>query len=101
MAGRQNSFVWYELMTSDVAAANSFYGKVVGWNAEDVPMPSMTYTMLRIGDTQVGGLMPLPAEASNAGGRIMHGPQQVPGGGWIVQATDPQGAAFALFGGRQ
>jgi predicted enzyme related to lactoylglutathione lyase len=25
MAGAQSSFVWYELMTSDVAAAKAFY----------------------------------------------------------------------------
>jgi len=25
----------------------------------------------------------------------------VPGGGWILQADDPQGAAFALLGSRK
>ena len=29
---------------------------------------------------------------ADGGGKIMHGPQQVPGGGWIVQAADPHGA---------
>jgi uncharacterized protein len=36
MAGSQSSFVWYELMTSDVAAAKTFYANVVGWSAEGV-----------------------------------------------------------------
>jgi predicted enzyme related to lactoylglutathione lyase len=30
------------------------------------------------------------------GGRILNGPMEVPGGDWIVNAMDPQGAAFSL-----
>jgi predicted enzyme related to lactoylglutathione lyase len=30
------------------------------------------------------------------GGKILNGPMEVPGGDWIVNGTDPQGAAFAL-----
>jgi uncharacterized protein len=40
MAGAQSSFVWYELMTSDAAAAKAFYAKVVGWSMQDMPMPA-------------------------------------------------------------
>jgi predicted enzyme related to lactoylglutathione lyase len=29
---------------------------------------------------------------------VLNGPMQVPGGSWIVQCADPQGAAFALVG---
>src|SRR5713101_6419989 len=29
--GPQGRFVWYELMTTDLAAAQAFYGQVVGW----------------------------------------------------------------------
>jgi len=42
------------LMSSDVAAAKAFYANVVGWSTEDMAMARMTYTILRIGDTQVG-----------------------------------------------
>ena len=31
MASSQSAFVWYELMSTDVAAAKVFYGNVVGW----------------------------------------------------------------------
>jgi predicted enzyme related to lactoylglutathione lyase len=31
-----------------------------------------------------------------SGGKILNGPMQVPGGQWIAQAMDPQGAAFSL-----
>jgi predicted enzyme related to lactoylglutathione lyase len=32
------------------------------------------------------------------GGRIRWGPMEVPGGQWIVVATDPQGAMFGVVG---
>jgi uncharacterized protein len=31
-----------------------------------------------------------------AGGQVLVPPMQVPGGGWILQSMDPQGAVFAL-----
>jgi uncharacterized protein len=73
------------------------------------------------GDASVGGMMtkmahvPVPfwlyyfvvanidaaiARATDGGGQIMHGPVQVPGGVWIAQALDPQGAMFAVVGPR-
>jgi hypothetical protein len=30
------------------------------------------------------------------GGQVINGPMQVPGGSWIVQGLDPQGAMFSL-----
>ena len=30
------------------------------------------------------------------GGKILNGPMEVPGGDWVVNAMDPQGAAFGL-----
>jgi predicted enzyme related to lactoylglutathione lyase len=40
------------------------------------------------------------AAAKAAGGRVINGPMEVPGGSWIVQCKDPQGATFALVGKR-
>jgi len=37
---------------------------------------------------------------TSGGGKIMNGPMEVPGGDWIIQAQDPQGAWFALLGKR-
>jgi hypothetical protein len=31
---------------------------------------------------------------------VLHGPTDVPGGGWILLGRDPQGAMFALLGSR-
>jgi predicted enzyme related to lactoylglutathione lyase len=58
----QGRFVWHELMTTDTRAAKAFYGKVVGWGAQDMPMPGMTYTMLMAGQAPVGGLMDIPED---------------------------------------
>src|SRR6202021_2319766 len=122
MAGAQSSFVWYELMSSDVAAAKAFYANVVGWSTQDMAMPGMTYTLLQIGDTQVGGMMTLPKEASDAGmkpcwtsyiavedvdaalptlkawaGRVCGAPAAIPNVGRFAVVADPQGAGFNLF----
>src|SRR5262249_38854733 len=35
------------------------------------------------------------------GGELVHGPVEVPGGSWIAQCVDPQGAWFALQGNRR
>ena len=32
------------------------------------------------------------------GGQVLYGPMEVPGGDWIIQGKDPQGAMFALVG---
>jgi predicted enzyme related to lactoylglutathione lyase len=34
------------------------------------------------------------------GGKVVHGPMQVPGGGWIIQGQDPLGAMFSLVGAK-
>src|SRR5216684_1342439 len=119
MAGAQSSFVWYELMSTDVAAAKPFYANVVGWKTEDMPMPGMTYTILSAGDTQVGGMMTLPKDAAAAGmkpswvsyidvddvdsaaskvqglgGRIYAAPTDIPNVGRFAVVADPQGAIF-------
>jgi predicted enzyme related to lactoylglutathione lyase len=44
----------------------------------------------------VDGIDAAVERIQSAGGQVLMGPHEVPGGSWIVQATDPQGAAFAL-----
>jgi outer membrane biosynthesis protein TonB len=36
------------------------------------------------------------AAVKAAGGRLLHGPMEVPGGSWIALFMDPQGGAFAV-----
>ena len=62
MADFNGRFVWYDLMTTDVAAARAFYSKVVEWRADDQPMPGMDYWSFNVGDQPAAGLMPMPEE---------------------------------------
>ena len=55
--------LWFELMTTDMKAAEPFYRTVVGWTSapfEGAPQP---YTMFsRSGEVPVAGLMTTPEE---------------------------------------
>ena len=57
-----NTFVWYDLMTTDRKAAAAFYVDVIGWTIEESPGP-VPYTLFKLGDRQVAGLMDVPARA--------------------------------------
>jgi predicted enzyme related to lactoylglutathione lyase len=112
---------WIELMTTDMPAAMAFYHEVFGWQpSEAMDMGEMgTYQMFNRPHGMIGGMMNKPPEMANVpptwqiyfrvpdipaavervkanGGRILNGPMEVPGGDWIVNAMDPQGAAFSL-----
>lgn len=110
---------WHELHASDGASAFAFYSGLFGWTKADaLDMGSMgVYQIFAIGGVPTGGMMtkapetPAPfwlyyvnvdainaamARVNAAGGKVVMGPQQVPGGMWIVQGRDPQGAMFAL-----
>ena len=69
MSKSHGKFVWYDAMTTDTKAAQSFYRKVIGWDAQDSGMPDRSYTLLSAGSTMVGGLMPIPEQARKAGVR--------------------------------
>lgn len=60
-------FVWYELMTTDVAGASAFYTEVIGWRAREASTSNLPYTLLTSGDIEIGGLMGLPDEATKKG----------------------------------
>ena len=61
------SFLWYELMTTDTAAAEAFYRAVVGWTSADAGGPNAGYTIFSADGRGVGGMMTIPAEACAAG----------------------------------
>lgn len=122
MSTTQGTFVWYELMTSDVDAARAFYAKVVGWTIEDSGMPGMRYLLAKVGDRDIAGLMTFPpgvqgtppgwvgyiavddvdamaARVTECGGAIHRPPTDIPGIGRFAVVGDPQGAIFMLFKG--
>ena len=115
-------FVWYELMTGDVAGAAAFYSAVVGWKTADSGMPGVDYTLLSVGDARVAGMMAMPAELAaagvpkawrgwvavddvdaaearllQAGGKVLRPADDIPGVGRFASVADPQGAVFVLF----
>jgi hypothetical protein len=115
---RRGEFFWRELMTSQPAAIEAFYGGLLGWTFGDSGMPGMKYLLASAGGTMVAGIMERPAEvpvscwvsyvsvadvdavlarAAAQGGRVLWGPADVPGVGRMATLADDQGAVFALF----
>lgn len=67
MSRSHGSFAWYELLTTDVAAARAFYRQVVGWEAQDASTAALSYSVFTAGKVEVGGLMELPPEGLSVG----------------------------------
>lgn len=120
--GMNGHFLWYDLLTSDLEAAKSFYAKAVGWETERWGDEGSPYFMWMAGDTSVGGVMALPREteqewgpprwwahvvvddvdaaaarAEELGGRIRTPPTDIPDVGRYAMIHDPQGAEISLF----
>ena len=55
MATPLGKFVWYDLMTSDSKAAESFYRSVIGWDAKSSGMIDRSYTLFSMGPMMVVG----------------------------------------------
>ena len=117
-------FCWVELATSDDQAAKRFYSELFDWKTETNAMGEDLgdYTMLRLGDKEVGALYRLPpamaqagvpphwlsyvgvvdadataAKAKGLGGTLIQGPLDVFDIGRMAILADPTGAAFALW----
>lgn len=67
MAEHSSVFAWYELLTTDMSAAQAFYGKVMGWKMQDASTPKFAYRLFSVGDRPVAGLMELPFEGRKKG----------------------------------
>jgi uncharacterized protein len=67
MVDPQGRFAWYELLTTDMAAASAFYQDVVGWYAQDASTCDMVYSLLMSAGAPVAGLMELPEEGRRMG----------------------------------
>jgi uncharacterized protein len=113
---------WHELLAADWETAWPFYRELFGWQkaqAGDGPMGP--YQLFSAGGQTIGGMFTKPATEPvpfwlyyfNVGdidvairrvragrGEVVNGPIDVPGGRWMAQCTDPQGAIFALVGKR-
>jgi predicted enzyme related to lactoylglutathione lyase len=111
---------WHELYTTDAKAAMNVYSELFGWTPDDAfdMGPMGKYYMFRRAH-RLGGMMNKPTDMATVpnnwgiyfrvpdinagaekvkanGGQVLNGPMEVPGGEQIVNALDPQGAAFSL-----
>jgi hypothetical protein len=119
--------VWHELTAEDPVAALQFYKDIFGWEVVAThPMggETGTYYLFGKGTTQMGGAfvrgknlaaswprwlvyLDVPSvtaavEATKAaGGQLLNGPHQVPGGSWIAQVIDSHGVPVALHGPKE
>ncbi|MGC2085011.1 MAG: VOC family protein [Bradyrhizobium sp.] len=62
MIAEQGHFVWYELLTTDIASAAAFYHQVLGWEVRDASTARFAYRVLTADGAPVSGLMALPPE---------------------------------------
>jgi predicted enzyme related to lactoylglutathione lyase len=119
--GIQGNGWWRELHTSDREQAFGFYSRLFGWSEKDRIALGPTEVYQAFGDEIArGGILNDPDAKSpywlfyfwvddidatqgrleKAGGTVLNGPMEVPGGAWIINASDPQGITFALVGNR-
>jgi predicted enzyme related to lactoylglutathione lyase len=111
-------FVWDELGTNDVDAAQRFYEDVFGWTTKDMGPEYGGYRIFNRGETGIAGLMALPdasipphwqpyvavddpdattAKSVELGASTLMGPMDVPNVGRIAVLRDPQGATFGII----
>lgn len=119
--GTPGSVGWHELYSeSGQEAAFAFYSGRFGWETfTEMDMgPMGKYRIFGKHGVQLGGMMDKPANVpvsawtfyvniegidaaaeriKASGGSLIMGPMEVPGGSWVLQAADPQGAHFALI----
>jgi predicted enzyme related to lactoylglutathione lyase len=117
---KHGKFSWNELLTTDPEGAKEFYGQLFGWTTQDWPMDGFNYTIVKAGDTDVGGIMPIPphatgmpptwgayvtvddvdataALAEKLGGKICIPPTDIPTVGRFAVIQDPQGAMLSAI----
>lgn len=114
---------WFELGTTDQAAAKNFYGRLFGWVPQDNPYSDGEfYTMFKSGGRDAGAAYTLSpkvvaagvaprwtvyfatpdvdasaAKVVELGGTLMQPPFDVMDAGRMVNCKDPGSAAFALW----
>jgi predicted enzyme related to lactoylglutathione lyase len=118
--GTPGTMGWNELHSGDWKQGWEFYSGMFGWKKmEALDMgPVGTYQTFGTDGLAFGGMMnrhpsmPMPAwvyywnvdsieaavaRVNSAGGKVLMGPHQVPGGSWIIHAMDPQGGMFGAM----
>ncbi len=117
VTSRVGTFVWHENVTTDPAKAQEFYTQLFGWSIEVYKAGDFEYPMIAVDGQMHGGFPQVQpgtpphwagnvgvesvddtvAKAESAGGRLIHGPQDIPEVGRFAVLADPQGAVFVAF----
>lgn len=117
------SFCWYELATTDQAAAKMFYASLFGWKPDDMPIgPAEFYTIFKLDGRDAAAAHTLRPEqraqgvtpnwllyvsvqsvdesatrVAAAGGALVSPPFDVGESGRMAVVNDPTGATLALW----
>jgi uncharacterized protein len=121
MTNKHGDWVWYELMTSDAAGAQSFYGPLLSWKIASPASDGFDYREIQAADDGfVGGILQITPEMvgaqpgwvgyiavddvdasvasiEKAGGRLCMPARDMPGVGRFAMVFDPQGALFYVM----
>ena len=113
----QGKFIWHDLVTSDVAAAKTFYGQLFSWTFEQRDR----YTMVSLNGERVAGILdvqPTSVEGHAArwisslsvadvdqatkvvlanGGKVHIGPETILDRGRVALVSDQHGAQFSII----
>lgn len=112
--------LWYELLTTDMKAAETFYKAVVGWTVTPFAGSPQPYDMwTRSDNVPIGGVMTIPkgmnfpphwgmyvgvpsledavTEIQRRGGTSLSDVIEVPTVGRMRTMKDPQGVAFSVY----
>jgi len=114
-----NRPVHFEILAEDPAALGEFYHQVLGWELATWPGGGQRYWLVTTGEADEpginGGIMgeELPQPVINTveveslqavlekvralGGKVIHGPNEVPGVGIHAYCADPQGVLFGVM----
>ena len=113
------TFVWHDLMTSDVEKAKRFYTELLGWEIEIWKPGEMDYPMISAAGTQWGGFNTLPpgqpmpphwlsyvavddldaalGRVERAGGKMLAPTMEIPEVGRFAVVADPEGAVISAY----
>jgi predicted enzyme related to lactoylglutathione lyase len=118
---KQGVFSWAELATTDVEGAKRFYTTLLGWTTELAPVEGVSYTLAKVGDEQVAGIMSnqcitggvmtphwgvyisvddvdaTARKAEELGGKVLMPPTDIPNVGRFAALMDLQGIMFSVI----
>ncbi len=116
------TLTWHELMTPDPAAAQAFYGPLLGWRFDPGKVAGRRYDVMLAGEMPVGGMLALDAamqrggvgplwvgyaavdalaaatnKVREGGGQVLMDGMAIPGMGRFALIADPDGVPLYLM----